>query len=114
MNKKILIFISVIGLLFYACQTTSKIQASAIHPGMSKQEVIKQLGKPYKTSFYLSEDSTFYETLYYKELLVKVTGQSSLISALKFKNNSLISLNQSREHELDGSNHGFYPSSDKL
>jgi len=113
MTKKILIFISVIGVLLYACQSSSKIQTSTIHPGMTKGEVIQQLGKPYKTSFYLSEDSILYETLYYKELLVKVTGQSALISALKFKNNSLISLNQNREHELDGSHDGYYPADDE-
>jgi len=96
-----MLFIAITALLFTSCQVSSNINTSRVQAGMTKEEIIAKLGKPYKSSFYVAKDSTLYETLYYKELLTKMSGQSSLISALKFRNNILFSLDQNHEYPID-------------
>ena len=59
----------------------------------------------------MSKDKTLYETFFYKERLANMAGPSTLISALKFKNDVLISLDQSREH-IDGEYDGYEPDND--
>ena len=92
---------AMIGLVFGSCAVNNEIRTSGVHPGMTKEEVIKQLGKPDKISFYLSEDSTLYETVNYKESILEVTGFSVMYSTLRFKNNLLVSLNQREERKAE-------------
>lgn len=81
----------ILSLFIIASCASLKLASSAsdnITPGMSKEDVIKLLGKPAHINFYEEENGTLFETLVYEKLALR--GDWYVYDdILEFKNNYL-------------------------
>lgn len=83
-------------LISCSVQRVSKIVQHDIKPGMTKEQVVSVLGKPYKVAM-AAEKNITYDQLFYKEELW--TGKTHVLteSILSFENNVLVKIDQGQE-----------------
>ncbi|MGC4232777.1 MAG: outer membrane protein assembly factor BamE [Niabella sp.] len=89
----------ILGLLtIVSCSSLKSASSKSdnIKPGMSKEEVIKLLGRPTHTTFYEEDDGTLFETLVYAKLVLR-DNWYTYDDILEFKNNYLKSRYQGPE-----------------
>lgn len=85
------LFVSLLVLTSCAALRAHSFTSDNIRPGMTKEQVILQFGKPDRESFIKSENDILYETLYYTEFESKgVVPYYDYI--LDFKNGTLMAM----------------------
>ncbi|WP_336665247.1 outer membrane protein assembly factor BamE domain-containing protein [Elizabethkingia meningoseptica] len=100
MKSKIYFLVASVFVFFFfiscSVQRVSKIVQHDIKSGMTKEQVVSLLGKPYKVAMASEKDVT-YDQLYYKEDIW--TGRTYVLteSILSFKNNVLVKIDQGQE-----------------
>jgi hypothetical protein len=100
-RMKKLFCIALLGLLLVASCKTTTVLSTRASLGMTKEQVIKQCGKPYKTSAKYDKEENLQEILYYKEKTWDDGGWSWSTTVTNhmfvFKNNKLIAIEQGDE-----------------
>ncbi|NSL85735.1 hypothetical protein [Chitinophaga solisilvae] len=82
-----------------AARRTSKFTAESLKPGITKEEVVRKFGKPYKESFFYDEQKVLHEKLYYKETHFN-SRWYEINNILNFVNARFVSLEQGEEKML--------------
>jgi len=97
MKKLLLILISVMVLTSCIVNRQSVLVKKDIRLEMSKTEVEKQLGKPFKIESRMENPTDKMDLLYYKEALWTENDHVTVKNILIFKNDILIEIKQGKE-----------------
>ncbi|MHC8948164.1 hypothetical protein [Sphingobacterium hungaricum] len=98
-------FIAVIFLTFGGCAAArmeSVLNSSNVKPGMSKEEVIKVVGKPSRVSFYYNDKNQLVDEQFYIDRVLRMSMWYEVTSRLTYVNDRLVQsdvVDERRERE---------------